>query len=201
MRIAIALVLVVAACKSKSSAPDNKSLDGTGPPSQQPVTGEPKGSERPGQETRIKDTAFAVQATIVFADGGAPASDLPPSLDEGSAKGPSGAITIASKTSFDHTDLSADAVAEKITHEYLAALGNCYRATLARDAKIAGTASLALTVKIDGAVGNATVDAPDATLQSCFSQAMQTWTFPAPKTKDKKAAQASFQVALTLAPQ
>jgi hypothetical protein len=205
MRIAFALLLVITACKSKSS---DKTPDQTATPiGGRPTVGEGSAPTGPQKETPIgKKDIFAQAATITFGtDAGVPPSDLPPSLDHGSgsgsAKGPRGTITIASKTSFDRTDLSADAVAEKITRDHLAALGNCYRATLARDAKIAGKATLAWTVKLDGAITSAKATAPDATLQSCFAQAMQTWTFPVPKNQDKEPTDAAFQVALTLAPE
>jgi hypothetical protein len=156
----------------------------------------------PGAETpTVKhEGVVAQQGNVATSDAG-PMPELPSSLDHGSAKGPAGTISIASKTSFDRTDLSADAVADTITREHLAALGNCYRQTLARDAKLAGTATLAMTVKLDGTLAQTKATAPDPALQSCFAQAMQTWRFPVPKNEAKKPTDARFQVALTLAPQ
>ncbi len=208
MRIVLAL-LVLAAC-SKSSTEDrgNKSVQSVGAPGSGPTPSQasPPPAAEPAKETQIAtvdNNVLAQQAKVALGDpdAGAAPSDLPASLDEGSAKGPPGKITIAGKTSFDKTNLSADAVADKITKEHLAALGNCYRATLARDASVKGKATLALTVKPDGTLASAKATAPDATLQSCFSQAMQTWKFPAPQNADGEATDAGFQIALALAPQ
>ncbi len=208
MRIALAL-LVIAACSKKSSAPDkeSKSVPVGGMPS--PGTGsgparETAVSSGPGNETQIgsaSSSVLAQQAKVALGEADAGVPELPPDLGSGSGKGPPGKITIASKTSFDRTNLSADAVAEKIVKEHLVALGNCYRATLARNAKVEGKATLALTVKPDGKIASAKATAPDTTLQTCFSQAMQTWTFPVPKNADGEPADAGFQIALVLAPE
>lgn len=203
MRIALAL-LVIAAC-SKSSAPDKTKSADRGPiggaePVGTPASGSAATTE-PGRETHVGSANSGILAQQAKAalepDAG---SELPPDLGS-NAKGPSGKITIASKTSFDKTNLSADVVAEKIEKEHLAALGNCYRATLARAPKIEGQATLALTVKPDGKLASAKATAPDPALQNCFSQAMQTWTFPVPKNADGEATDAGFQVALKLAPE
>lgn len=202
MRIALA-VLVITAC-SKSSEKNGKRAAEVGAPGGSGPTQTPVAKEEPPRETQIAimdKGVLAQQAKVALGDpdAGVP-SDLPASLDD-PGKGPAGKITIASKTSFDRTDLSADAVAERITKQHLAALGSCYRAALARDASIQGKATLALTVKPDGTIASAKATAPDTTLQSCFSQAMQTWAFPIPKDADGEPTDAGFQIALALTPE
>ncbi len=209
MRIALAL-LVIAACGKSSdnkSSQKQRSVPVGGAPGNTAGSGPVRETapSEPGHETQIgsaSNSVLAQQAKVALGelDAGVP-SELPPDVGSGSGKGPPGKITIASKTSFDRTNLSADAVAEKIVKEHLVALGNCYRATLARNAKVEGKATLALTVKPDGKIASAKATAPDTTLQTCFSQAMQTWTFPAPKNADGEPADAGFQIALRLVPE
>ncbi len=209
MRIALAL-LVIAACNSKSSAPEDRSSSPNRSPD--PVGGAPGSSSgsapvavMPAQETQIgsaNEGILAQQAKVALGevDAGVP-SELPADLGSGSGKGPPGKITIKSKTSFDQTNLSADAVAEKIAKEHLVVLGNCYRQTLRRDGSVKGKAVLALTVRPDGKVASAKATTLDATLQACFTQAMQSWTFPVPKDADGEVTEAGFQIELVLAPE
>lgn len=201
MRIALALVVVLAACKSKSSAPAPEPVTGSpGPENVAPTT-----PPAPASETSVwkpRKDVVAQQANIVFPDAGGLPSDLPSGVgsDAGSASAPAGVITIANKTSFDRTSLSADAVAAAIMKEHLAALRSCYGGALARDASAKGKAMLALTVKPDGAVTPGKVLAPDTTLASCFGQAMATWKLPVPKDADGEPTEAGFQIELALAP-
>jgi hypothetical protein len=213
MRIALALLVVVAAC-SKSSAPEDRARSNAEPvggapgnPTPDPGTTAGSAPAAPAPETPVEGSVptHAIRPQnpmFVQSDSSQPPrSELPADLGSNAGKGPPGKITIASKTSFDRTNLSADAVAEAITRDHLAALGACYRGTLARNASVQGKATLALTVKPDGKVDKAKATAPDPALQGCFGKAMATWTFPVPKNADGEPTEAGFQIALALAPQ
>jgi hypothetical protein len=115
-------------------------------------------------------------------------------------KGPSGRITVSSKSGLDDSTLSPDAVLDKIKKVYMAAITRCYTQYLKKEATSRGAVALSFTVNETGRAVNGNAKGFSGEVDTCIEGHMGTWRFPAPKDKDGEATDANFAITLQLVP-
>jgi hypothetical protein len=98
------------------------------------------------------------------------------------------------------TTLTAAAVLDRIQSTYLAGLQRCYRLGLAQDATLSGRVSISFTVDERGQVTDPDADGLSSQVESCISEQMTRWRFPAPRDKAGATTDAAFSVSLALQP-
>lgn len=115
-------------------------------------------------------------------------------------KTPTGRISVSSKASSDDSNLTADAVLDKIRKAYMAAITRCYTQYLKKEATSRGTVALSFTVNETGRLVNGSAKGFAGEVDTCIQGNMSTWRFPAPKDKDGEATDADFVIKLALVP-
>ncbi|MBZ0233002.1 MAG: AgmX/PglI C-terminal domain-containing protein [Deltaproteobacteria bacterium] len=116
-------------------------------------------------------------------------------------KTPSGRISVADKTAFDDTSLTADEVLRKLQSAYMAGVKRCYKNELKKDPELRGAVELRLTVNETGRVVGPRASGFHADLDRCMQAMMASWRFPVPKDVDGEATEASFRIKLVFAPE
>ncbi len=137
--------------------------------------------------------------------GTGPKIDGPGGIDsagggKGTEKGPSGRISVSTKTALDESTLTADAVLAKIQSVYMAMIKRCYTNYLKVEASARGKVTLSFTVNESGATVNGRAKGFAAEVDTCITGLMGGWRFPVPKDSDGEKTQASFQIQLQLVP-
>jgi hypothetical protein len=93
--------------------------------------------------------------------------------------------------------LTVDGMLSKINNRYMTGLQRCYVKGLAQDPSLRGKVDVVFTINPWGRVsGAATGIAPK--VDSCLSNQLSTWRFPAPRDASDKPTQASFKISLML---
>jgi len=95
--------------------------------------------------------------------------------------------------------LTASAVLDIITHQYMAGLERCQHELLRREGDVSGKVTLALRIDATGAIEDVDATGFDDGLDECIEHRAGAWTFPIPRdasTGDPAAA--SFRVSLAM---
>ena len=96
--------------------------------------------------------------------------------------------------------LSVDGMLAKINSTYMQGMQRCYVKGLAQDNSLQGKVTIVFTVNPWGRVsGTVTGIAPK--VDSCITNQLSTWRFPAPRTAKDQPTQATFKINLLLARQ
>ena len=113
--------------------------------------------------------------------------------------GPSGRVTVATKTGLDTTTLTPDVVLAKIQAAYMAGLHRCYRNALRANPELKGNLTIAFVVGDTGKTSSQTVTASDPALADCVKSMVASWRFPVPKKGDA-ATSARFELGVNVTP-
>ncbi|HWO17821.1 MAG TPA: AgmX/PglI C-terminal domain-containing protein [Kofleriaceae bacterium] len=115
-------------------------------------------------------------------------------------QGPSGRITVASRTGSDDSSLSPDAVLDKIKKVYMNAITRCYTQYLKKEATSRGAVALSFTVNETGRLVNGDAKGFAGEVDQCIEGNMGSWRFPVPRDKDNSPTDANFVITLQLVP-
>lgn len=96
--------------------------------------------------------------------------------------------------------LSVDAMLTKINTTYMQGMQRCYVKGLARDSGLQGKVTIVFTVNPWGRV-TGTVSGIAPKVDTCITNQVSTWRFPAPRTAKDQPTQATFKINLLLARQ
>ena len=115
-------------------------------------------------------------------------------------KGPTGRITVGSKSSDDDTSLTPDAVLGKIQSAYMNNIKRCYTTHLKVDPSARGKVALSFTVNESGRATGGRAKGFADEVDSCITSLMGSWTFGKPIDADKAPTTAEFSITLQLVP-